>query len=261
MTSHLRRSAWNLSSSAASLLLTSSPVRAVASTSAPPAARRAKTPRNAGSPATGAARRAPAGRARTARPSCRASPARRAPRAGSPAGRAPARRARRGRRLQLVLEHLGDRVGALGELVVLADLGGLLDAVALQAGELEPLRQLAVVLLRRRLQDGAHVAGVVLPQLQRIRDRQLGIDDRPARQRQQHAEALIGAARPLRRQHVQVLRQDLGARDPPVVLGLGARDRLLATAPARSAICDCRYCQIDVATRPATPITKLERKP
>ncbi len=28
-----------------------------------------------------------------------------------------------------------------------------------------------------------------------------------------------------------------------------------------AAICDWRYCQIDVATRPATPMTKLDRKP
>ena len=169
------------------------------------------------------------------------------------------RRMDRGGGVHLVLDHLRDGVGAIRELVVLADLGGPLDAEALQAGQLEALRQLLVVLLRGALQHRAHVARVVLAQLQRVRDGQLGIDDAPRvsdSSTPKRWSALPGPCadstlRFLDRISARAMRQSLSA----LVRAMACSDRACSAA-----ICDCRYCQIDVATRPATPMTKLDRK-
>ena len=245
------------------LLLTSSPVRAVASTSAPPGAR----------PSTTSSKRCDllplpplveVLQVRLEQPGhlARAAPAPRARRAAAPSARSPRRRSTAAGRLQLVLEHLGDGVRALGQLVVLADLGGLLDAEALQAGQLErpapaARSSSAPVLPGPRACSSA----LSLPSSSAYETASSGSMIAPRVSDSSTPKRWSARVRPLRRQHVQVLGQDLGARDAPVVLGLGLGDRLLGRAPARAAICDCRYCQIDVAISPATPMTKLERKP
>ena len=193
----------------------------------PPDARRSRSPRTAGSPARRGARRGPGDTARTARPACRATPAPRALRAAATSARcrpAPWTAAVASISSETTWAMASERSASASSLQMSV---AFCDAEPLQAGQLEALRELLVVLLPGRLQHRAHVGRVVLAELHRVRDGQLGIDDRAARERQQHAEPLVGAAGPLRRQDVQVLGEDLGARDPPVVLGLGLGDRLL----------------------------------
>src|SRR5258708_39665485 len=56
----------------------------------------------------------------------------------------------------------------------------------------------------------------------------------------------------LERMSARVMRQSLSA----LVLAMACSE-----SDCCSAVFDCRYCQTDVAMSPATPMTKLDRKP
>ena len=155
---------------------------------------RRELPRSAGSPATAAARRDPAGRARTATPSCPGDAC--TSRSSFRIDSGPcARRLARGRAASssswntcAIASERSESASSLQISAAFSTPKRCMHVI------LKRLRELVVVLLRGRLQHGAHVVRVVLAQLQRVRNRQLGIEDRPARQRQQHAEALVGAS-------------------------------------------------------------------
>src|SRR5262249_21232939 len=80
---------------------------------------------------------------------------------------------------------------------------------------------------RRRAEDALHVLGVVVAELQRVRDGELRVDDRAAREREEKAVAILGGRRAVRGEDLQVLAEDLGALDAPLVVGQRLRDRLL----------------------------------
>ena len=132
------------------------------------------------------------------------------------------------------MDQIGNRIRPLAELVVFADLGIAPDTVALHARELERLPELLVVLVLRRGEHIVHVAGVIFAEFERVGNRQLGIKDRPPREREQHAEALIGGVRTLCGKYVQILSQDLRPRDPPFIVCLGGSDLLF-----RLGLLDC----------------------
>jgi hypothetical protein len=126
----------------------------------------------------------------------------------------------------LFVQQVRDRLRTFAQLVVLADLGLAADAVALHARQPEGLAELLVVLVLGGGQHVVHVLGVVLAELKGVGNRQLGIEDGTAGEREQHAETLIRRVRALRGEHVQVLGQDLRPRDPPFIVRLGGRDLL-----------------------------------
>ncbi len=95
------------------------------------------------------------------------------------------------------------------------------------AGWLECSRQPPVVLPARIGHHAAHVLRVIPAEFEGIRDCQLGIENVPPSQREEHAVALFDIVGALGRERLQILSENFGLLDFPVVLGLGFGDFLL----------------------------------
>ncbi len=99
--------------------------------------------------------------------------------------------------LDLVGDHLGDRGGAVGELIHVADLDRPGDAVTLIASRLEGAGEPPVVFSLGAVEDAAHVIRVLLAQIERVGNGELRIENFAAGQGEENAVALLHVPRSL----------------------------------------------------------------